>query len=351
MADSCTSEKRKKKKNRKLASSDLHGQLVLTVLFFMALVSALVMSVVVTLHSFVTSEETITEKVKNVEEHERSGIVFFGVGFYMELCRVIYLQPGSLDVSVMFHNGSSCVSRQVDITLDWGDFAYLKENKMAGDTDFSAYINFYVQNTELKNRGDTATLSLIAIRGPSSWKEKETVYVKMRSQKSEFMHPMYLLSQFPNAQQNLDTMNNQASQGLGLEALNMFAGLISTQKASFRLVSSATTTMFSMSDGTLRHESTQTTIRNVKTEPTYICGFASNGGMADCRDHPNTDPSTLHQAPLKCPSDEERNLTTYSESLFRWADGHVSEKVSSRKQSLWDLIGALGMSLASFSLT
>ena len=61
-------------------------------------------------------------------------------------------------------------------------------------------------------------------------------------------------------------MNNQASQGLGLEALNMFAGLISTQKASFRLVSSATTTMFSMSDGTLRHEGTQTTIRNVKTE-------------------------------------------------------------------------------------
>ena len=81
-----------------------------------------------------------------------AGIVFFGVGFYMELCRVIYLQPGSLDVSVMFHNGSSCVSRQVDIILDWGDFAYLKENKMAGDTDFSAYINFYVQNTELKNR-------------------------------------------------------------------------------------------------------------------------------------------------------------------------------------------------------
>ena len=48
-------------------------QLILTVLFFMALFGAIIASVIITCHKFINTEESVIEKVSFVTHHETSG--------------------------------------------------------------------------------------------------------------------------------------------------------------------------------------------------------------------------------------------------------------------------------------
>ena len=105
--------------------------------------------------------------------------MFFGDDFYVELCRVILLQPGSLDLTSMFRNSSPCVGRQVNIPLDSGDLKYLSENKLSGDSDFDSFLNLFIQKnfnqtgfvffspespTSLKQRSNDSVAELTAQR-------------------------------------------------------------------------------------------------------------------------------------------------------------------------------------------
>ena len=49
---------------------------------------------------------------------------------------------------------------------------------------------------------------------------------------------------------------------------------------------------------------------------------------------------SIHIKP-NCTTAEERSRTTYSESMFRWADGHLSEKISLKKRDIWSIFGAI----------
>ncbi|XP_075245959.1 uncharacterized protein LOC142339652 [Convolutriloba macropyga] len=73
-----------------------------------------------------------------------------------------------------------------------------------------------------------------------------------------------------------------------------------------------------------------------------MCAFANSGGMVDCSNiarQKSTSGTTLSN--YNCASEEEKARTTYSESLFRWADGHLSEKVSTKERNIWAIFGAL----------
>ena len=54
-----------------------------------------------------------------------------------------------------------------------------------------------------------------------------------------------------------------------LTALNLFNDLISSEVTSFRLVSSQTATMFSMSDAVILHEKQKVTMRKIEAEVSF----------------------------------------------------------------------------------
>ncbi|XP_063716808.1 uncharacterized protein LOC134844179 [Symsagittifera roscoffensis] len=331
-----------------------YHQLVFTLLFFACLLLSLMASVVVSGHKFITTEETVTEKVSIVTEHDKVAIIFFGVGNYLELCSLIFLQPGSLEIDTLFAKGVPCQGQQINIPLNSSDIQYLKDHPLNGTADFDSYINSYILNhfanvTASHQSGERSemNLTITVIEGPSLWQEKETVYAKIRSPKDDFLQPMYLLMQSQQTEDSFKSMQTSISSSYNLEALFSFNDFISKEMTSFRLVASETATMFTMNDATILHEHKQVTMRKIHAELTYMCSFNKRGGMIDCDQatmaNTNTTEPTAPNYFLypKCPSAEDENKTTYSESLFRWADGHLSEKISSKKRNLWEICGAV----------
>ncbi|XP_063717210.1 uncharacterized protein LOC134844444 isoform X2 [Symsagittifera roscoffensis] len=315
-------------------------EIMVTLLFFGALVAAIVASAIIGFHKFFTTEESVSEKVSLVVQHNNPAFVFFGDDFYVELCRVILLQPGSLDLTSMFRNSSPCVGRQVNIPLDSGDLKYLSENKLSGDSDFDSFLNLFIQKNFNQTGFEKMDLSLMLIEGPSFWEVKETVYAKIRSPKSEFLHPLYILMDYQATNTQFQEMESLIRSSDNLKALYSFNDFISKERTSFRLVSSETATMLTMNDATIIHEKHHVTMRKIQAEPTYMCSFANAGGMIDCNSVKTDNADSIHIKP-NCTTAEERSRTTYSESMFRWADGHLSEKISLKKRDIWSIFGAI----------
>ncbi|XP_075262623.1 uncharacterized protein LOC142354249 isoform X3 [Convolutriloba macropyga] len=218
------------------------------------------------------------------------------------------------------------------------------------DTDFVHYIlNYVSDNILLANDlriNRSLDISLIALEGPAAWIMKETLFARIRSPKTEFLHPFYTFMLYSRFIQKADVMEKYLNDSNGIAAFKVFNQLVSAEERSYRMIPAQTVSMFSMLDG-ITHLHSKMTNRRINIEPTFFMDYRE--GLYNCETKDQIKDNILKQSYYKISSNLSnssesfcvQNITTWSEIMFRWHDGTVAEHNTYKHRDLWAIVSTI----------
>ncbi|XP_063711837.1 uncharacterized protein LOC134840082 isoform X2 [Symsagittifera roscoffensis] len=368
--------------------------------FYLVLLCCLLLSVAVTIRSFIATGSNVTNfELRDVNQHVHPCFLFFGVGFSLDVCRSLKLVAGSTDFTGMLQDGESCVSKSFNIHFTQDMMENWEEHEQQfsnGESDFSTTVRKLMQKKidqgNSHNIRENLTISLIIVRGPSTWVEQDAIYMRVLAPKENVLHPFYILGSFNETKNSLTECEVLSKNGLPLEALDTLQGVLQRDKAVFRYLPTEAMSLASMfkeefyREGHLFHT-------RITLESTVSTTMYNTNDMDSCQGgtyYSSTNPTPLDNATAypvpgnnnntsKSPysglwSSPEENTTSwdslfeyegwndhdqsipdmmnalcggtqpgmsYSESTFRWFDGLIRETNSYNPFDPWSVFSTL----------